>query len=115
MYRVWEAPQVPNPQTTPGHCLLRHVISRRGLRSPNGRLIQVGCVGAHRRAPYKPLTNRGLWAHICAPLPASIKVKLTVEKVFPASQPLTLAELGGELILARAIVVDDFAVETGHD
>ncbi len=33
--RVWEA-LVLNPQTTPGHCLLRYVIPTRDLRSPNG-------------------------------------------------------------------------------
>ena len=40
-------------------------------------LTQVSCVGAHRRAPYNPLTNRDLWAHVCAPLHASIKIKPT--------------------------------------
>ncbi|MCZ6768245.1 MAG: hypothetical protein O7D93_03260, partial [Acidobacteria bacterium] len=29
-----KAPQVPNPQTNPGHCLLRYVITTRDLRSP---------------------------------------------------------------------------------
>ena len=45
----------------------------RGCRK--GRLTQVSCVGAHRRAPYNPLTNIDLWAHVCAPLHASIKIK----------------------------------------
>ncbi len=31
-----KAPQVPNAQTTLGHCLLRYVIPTRDLRSPNG-------------------------------------------------------------------------------
>ncbi len=63
----------------------------RGCRK--SRLIQVSCVGAHGRAPYKllikqglwahsrapynSLTKKGLWAHGCAPLHASIKIKPT--------------------------------------
>jgi len=39
------------------------------------RLTQVSCVGAHGRAPYKPLIKRGLWAHSRAPLQALIKIK----------------------------------------
>ena len=39
------------------------------------RLIQVSCVGAHGRAPYKPLIQHGVWAHSRAPLQALIKIK----------------------------------------
>jgi len=46
----------------------------RGCRK--SRLTQVSSVGAHSRAPYNPLTNSGLWAHSCAPLPVFVKVKL---------------------------------------
>ena len=41
------------------------------------RLTQVSCVGAHSRAPYKPLIKKGLWAHCCAPLQALIQIKWT--------------------------------------
>ena len=36
-------------------------------------LTQASCVGAHGRAPYKPLINMGLWAHSRAPLQALLK------------------------------------------
>ncbi len=36
IFDISSRPEVPNPQTTPGHCLLRNEISTRDFRSPNG-------------------------------------------------------------------------------
>ncbi len=39
-----------------------------GIACVKSRLTQVSCVGAHSRAPYKSLINRGSWAHSRLPL-----------------------------------------------
>jgi len=62
-------------RNTQGPRLTRVIRAVGFRRRRKSRLTQISCVGAHRRAPYNPLTNRDLWAHICAPLHASIKIK----------------------------------------
>ncbi len=64
-------PRYPTALSVP-----RYSVRAAGFRGcRKSRLTQVSCVGAHSRAPYKPLIKQGMWAHSRAPLQALIKIK----------------------------------------
>ncbi len=81
------------------------------------RLTQVSCVGAHGRAPYKPLIKQGVWAHSRAPLHASIKIKRSLatpskahgsDWVLPGAGAILAVRAGHRLLLRFLLLASDF-------